>query len=337
MPIRKIQESLRPTTSKHGVPLLFHEPHVETGFRHLHQPWTYYLASLLQKHNECMNAWTHLVAMLLIFVKIAEFSAEFDMIGDPHLLPLGAGFLTMILLYFCSFFAHCFSNKSELVHYTGFMIDYAGIGLYGFGSVLVHYSYCSADSMIGSIPHRYGISVGFILSVLVCICCSISKTIYRRPYPFTRKVWQLTSVVAIYTWLILPIGHRVFLYLDYNQWQPGLHCHIHQVIWFAGAGFFFSSDIPQRFFPGKFDFFGHSHQLFHVCIMMVNYKQLNAIYHDMKHFGVVSRLTTIPTIWNTYGLVILLIVCNACVVYIFHKIVHYRMASGKEAVLQKSS
>nr|KAG5689076.1 hypothetical protein BaRGS_010610 [Batillaria attramentaria] len=45
---RRLLPALVPTTAKEGVPKVYHEPHVETGFRQLGQPWSYYLCSLFQ-------------------------------------------------------------------------------------------------------------------------------------------------------------------------------------------------------------------------------------------------------------------------------------------------
>lgn len=196
---------LVPTLPRMSVPKLFHEPHVETGFRQTGQPWCYYLCSLFQVHNECMNCWTHLLALIMVTVRIWHFSLERDMLHDPYMWPLGAGLLTIVLLYLCSSGAHCFSNKSEMVHYTCFMIDYAGIGLYGLGSGIIHYWYCLHEDMFGCFPHRFAAPMGILLSSLVCACCSISKTRYTRPYPFTRRLWQIGSVLSIYGWLIFPI------------------------------------------------------------------------------------------------------------------------------------
>ncbi|KAK6188260.1 hypothetical protein SNE40_004477 [Patella caerulea] len=320
MPIRRMLGSLKPTTSKHGVPKLFHEPHVETGFRHLHQPWSYYFFSLFQVHNECMNTWTHLVALWAILYRTYSFHQEFDLIGDPYMWPLCAGLITMIILYICSSFAHCFSNKSELIHYTCFMIDYAGIGLYGVGSTLLHYAYCLHDNMVNSWAHRYSGLIGVCLGLLVTICCSISKTRYSRPYPYSRRVWQLSSTLGIYIWLIYPIAYRVSLYLFNHQWDSGLGHHIHQMFWFFLGGFFFGSDIPQRFCPGKCDFLGHSHQLFHICILMTSYKQLDAVYEDIKMYSSLIRGIPVPTFMSTFGAVLITIVLNTVTVVIFRSV-----------------
>ncbi|KAK7471654.1 hypothetical protein BaRGS_00035701, partial [Batillaria attramentaria] len=185
---RRLLPALVPTTAKEGVPKVYHEPHVETGFRQLGQPWSYYLCSLFQVHNECMNSWTHLLAFVAVLHRAWTLSEEFDMVHDPYI----AG-------------AHCFSNKSELVHYTCFIVDYAGIGINGLGCGIVHYWYCMHEDMAGTVPHRFAAPVGVAMCALVCTGCSISKTFYSRPYPPARRQWQMVSCFLMYCWLISPV------------------------------------------------------------------------------------------------------------------------------------
>ncbi|KAL3868290.1 hypothetical protein ACJMK2_041116 [Sinanodonta woodiana] len=322
MPLSKYVYSLTPTTTKQEVPILFHEPHVETGFRKIHQPWSYYLLSLFQRHNECMNAWTHLIALLFCLAKFKSFSEEFDLINDPFMLPLVAGIMTTVMLYLCSFSAHCFHNQSELMHYTWFMIDYAGIGMYGLGCTILHYSYSLDQSLIGGILHDIAVPAAVCLAVTVCVCCSISKVMYKRPYPFTRKIWQISSVGGIYILLIIPILQRIYLSIhDGEKWDSGLSHHTQQILWFLSAGFFFGSDIPQRFFPGKFDFVGHSHQIFHVCIMMTTFKKLDAVYEDIRqNRDLYQTQLPIPSFMGTIGAVLLATLMNVIVVSIFHQL-----------------
>ncbi|XP_059144121.1 membrane progestin receptor beta-like [Physella acuta] len=303
--------------TKEEIPVLFHEPHVLKGFRQLHYPWHSYFLSIFQWHNELLNIWTHLLALIMVLIRGGMWWMEFDLISDPYMWPLSVGIITMIILYMCSSGAHCLQNRSELVHYTCFMFDYAGIGLYGFGSTMLHYWYCLHESFLGSLSHQLAIPVGAVLALLVCICCSISKTKYKRPYPFTRRIWQMSSVLSIYIWLIFPIWYRIWLFVRNGAWEASFKHHLQQMFWFTLGGFFFGSDIPQRFSPGTFDILGHSHQLFHMCIFMTTYEQLNALYLEITDSVVVHEMEA-PTFLNTWGVLAAVIVANAFVVYYFH-------------------
>lgn len=321
---------LVPTVTKTGLPQVFHEPHVETGFRQVHQPWSYYMFSIFQVHNECLNVWTHLVALVAMVFRFYEFSSEFDMLNDPYMWPLGTYFMSTFLLYVFSSGAHCFCSRSEFVHYTCFLMDYAGIGLQGLGSTIAHYWYCMHEDIFDTFPHRFAAPVGVLLSSMVCLCCSTAKVYYVRPYPFTKRLWQIGSCMAIYSWLILPVMYQVYLHLLHSYWEPSLADHMQQVLWFMCGGFFFSSDIPQRFFPGRFDFVGHSHQMFHVCIMMTTLKQLDAIYKDIIADKENLYASQPPTFWGTYGAAVVGLVINVGLVLLFQRVIKGKMAKEKK-------
>ena len=262
--------------------------------------------------------------------RIWELSREFSLLGDSNMWPLTAGLLTMAVMFLCSAMAHCVQNKSELIHYTGFMIDYAGIGLYGFGSVLLHYTYCIDKSLLNSWIRHIAIPIGAILGLLVCTCCIISKVMYRKPYPPHRKIWQIGSVAGIYIWLSIPLFHRIILSLEHGEWDESLQDHMTQMFWFAMAGFFFGSDMPQRIFPGKFDFLGHSHQIFHVCIIIVTKKQLDGLYLDIKRLQPQFALLEMPTFMESIGAVFLIILGCACIVYTFHIIIKGKLQQEEQ-------
>jgi hypothetical protein len=48
------------------------------------------------------------------------------------------------------------------------------------------------------------------------------------------------------------------------------------------AGFLYGTHFPERMFPGSFDIIGHSHQLFHVCVILGTMTQMQAILYDMQ-------------------------------------------------------
>jgi predicted membrane channel-forming protein YqfA (hemolysin III family) len=117
---------------------------------------------------------------------------QVDFLNDRHAWPLLAGLTSGMALYLCSAAAHCLQSRSELAHYVAFTFDYAGIGLYGLGSVIMHLEYCSEDAFYDTVQPLF-VPAGCILAVMICFCCSVSKTRYERPYPFTRKVCLFSS------------------------------------------------------------------------------------------------------------------------------------------------
>ena len=41
---------------------------------------------------------------------------------------------------------------------------------------------------------------------------------------------------------------------------------------------FYSSKVPERWFPGKFDLIGHSHQIWHLFVLAAAFWHFNGIY-----------------------------------------------------------
>lgn len=311
------------TKGKDEVPLLFREPHVEQGFRELHQPWLYYILSVFQLHNESMNVWTHLLALVLMASRLLFFWDQLDFVNDAYTWPLLAGLICGLALYACSSGAHCLQSKSELVHYTAFMVDYAGIGLYGLGSVILHLMYCSEDDFYFQVKDFF-VPLGGVLAFAICYCCSVAKVIYCRPYPFRRKIWQIGPVCCIYVVLISPIAHRLQACFVYGQdCNESIPYHIRQMCWFLASGLFFASDVPQRFFPGRCDHFFHSHQIFHICIMICTLQQWDGVFIDYQTRKEVIMNRQQPTLATAFGPVLIVILMEfLCILYFWIKIKH---------------
>ena len=325
-----LDRHLVPTKAKNEVPLLFREPYVDKGFRAPNQPWTYYLLSVFQLHNESMNVWTHMIAIYLMTNKMMKFDEELDFVNNPYTWPLLSGLLSAIFLYICSTGAHCMHSKSELVHYTSFMVDYAGIGIYGLGSVIVHFAYCSEDNFY-ELTKSFFIPLGTFLGAATCFCCTISKIMYKRPYPYARRMWQMTPVASIYILLILPVAHKIFIcFLSKNPCTESIPIHIRQITWFLFSAMFFASDIPQRFKAGSCDHFGHSHQLFHICIMMSTYCQMDAVFIDMRVDKASLMTRPLPTFSSAFGPLIIVLLLEIVIILGFRHYAQIKLAAEKD-------
>ena len=263
-----------------------------------------------------MNVWTHLIAMIVMMKKLLQFSGHLDFASDPYTWPLLAGMICGVVMYLCSSAAHCCQSKSEFVHYVAFMIDYSGIGLYGLGSVIVHNMYCSEDDFFYSVQPFF-IPLGCLLAVLICYCCTIAKVTFSRPYPFVRKIWQMAPVGGIYVVLITPIVHRLIMCLVYSvHCSESIEYHIKQMFLFVLSGFFFASDVPQRWHPGKCDYFLHSHQLFHIAISLCIFTQMDGVLLDFQTRDAMIRMRPQPSLFSAFGPVVIVIGLEVlCVLY----------------------
>ena len=56
------------------------------------------------------------------------------------------------------------------------------------------------------------------------------------------------------------------------------------------AGFLYVSHIPERIWPNRFDFFGHSHQFFHIAAVLSSFFQFKALREDMNGLIIVENV-----------------------------------------------
>ncbi|XP_074640147.1 membrane progestin receptor beta-like [Tubulanus polymorphus] len=316
-----------PTRLRHEVPVLFQEPNIHTGFREPHHPWLCYIFSIFQVHNECMNVWTHVIAAILVLVKLINMSDEIDFINDRYSWDFLAGIFATLLLFLCSSGAHCLQSKSETVHYFCFMVDYAGIGMYGFCCAQLHFTY-SADESLYRLFQTIFIPIGIGLGFLTCYLSIRAKIKYKRPYPYARKLHHILPVFAMYIWLILPVVHMLFHCIRYEtKCNESLPSHIRQIVCFFVSGAFYAGDIPQKILPiGWCDFIGHSHQLFHFFISMSSFYKLEAVRIDFRSNGGVIRARPEPTFFSAFGPLLFLIACEILCILSHREQVHEKIA-----------
>ncbi|XP_028253722.1 membrane progestin receptor beta [Parambassis ranga] len=271
------QPSPSPTVTVSQVPSLFREPYILSGYRPIRQDWRCYLLSLFQWHNESLNVWTHLltgpVLLLRWWAKAGALGFTWDVTSLPLCLFLASCLITLCL----SVAAHLMQSHSEHAHYFFFFMDYVGVALYQYGCSLGHYFYTSEAAWRESIGFLFLPGAAFF-GWLSCAGCCFAKARYRRPYPPQRKICQLIPTGLAYMLDISPIVHSL-LTASWTQ-RPSLFFHAGQIVSFLVSTFFFSCPIPERFFPGRCDFVGHGHQIFHLFLSLCMVFQLEALFLD---------------------------------------------------------
>lgn len=271
--------SLRATVQASEVPALFREPHILSGYRPVGQDWHCYLLSLFQWHNESLNVWTHLLAVLPLLLRWL-FAGPWSAAGvapDPDSLPLLLFLLSAVSYLLFSTAAHLLQSRSELAHHAFFFLDYVGVGIYQYGCALAHYFYSSEPAWRQSIVGEVFLPAAAFLGWLSCASCCYAKLRYRRPYPLQRKIIQLIPACLEYLLVISPVAHR----LATGSWSdPALPFHALQVVFSILAAFFFCCPLPERLFPGRCDIVGHGHQIFHVFLVLCTLSQQEALLED---------------------------------------------------------
>lgn len=260
------------------VPPKLQEPYIEHGYLLPFMPWRYYLKALYTPGYELMNIWTHLIPSLYFMYLLMVFAKEFDIrIAWPlFTITLCASIVTGL-----SALAHMFHARSSLDHSCWFMVDYFGINVYAFATIV-----CSFYT--GSLLEYYNVLSRYYLPIAVTICSfgffclCITQTGTRwASIEVSRKMKVYVNGFG-YLFGAVPLLHRMGLNKMEGREELALWYHALAMITLIVAPVIYSTDFPQKYWPGRCNVFGHSHQIFHLLTASAAYFLINAIYHDTK-------------------------------------------------------
>ncbi|XP_061530993.1 membrane progestin receptor alpha-B [Phycodurus eques] len=269
------------TVKVSDVPWVFQERHILTGYRQPDHSWRYYFLTLFQRHNETINVWTHLLAALIILVKWQEISQTVDFLRDPHAQPLFIVLLAAFTYLSFSALAHLLSAKSELSHYTFYFLDYVGVAVYQYGSALTHYYYAIEESWHARVQGFFLPAAAF-LAWLTCFGCCYGKYASPTLPKLSHKLFQVVPSALAYCLDISPVVHRIYACYQEGCSDLVVVYHLYQVLLFLIGAYFFSCPHPESWFPGKCDFIGQGHQIFHVFVMVSTLVQIEALRIDFS-------------------------------------------------------
>ncbi|XP_062266382.1 progestin and adipoQ receptor family member VII, a [Platichthys flesus] len=270
--------SMPGTMRDNEVPAYFRDHNICTGYRPLNQNWRYYFLSLFQRHNETINIWTHMLAFLVLLVKLQQLVETVDFVGDPQSWPLLILILSSLSYTGFSVLAHMLGGKSELCHYVFFYLDYVGVAQYQYGSAVVHFYY-AVDESFHKHVHGIFMPVASVLSCLSCLGCCYGKYFNHSRPTWVRKVCQVLPSTIAYMWDSSPVAMRLFSWSSASSDSAVLY-HFGQVVFFLSCSFFFTVPLFERCFPGRCDFVGQSHQIFHVFLSCCTLCQIHASQLD---------------------------------------------------------
>ena len=260
--------------------------------RHHHRPpmnsFRGCLKSIFRLHTETWNIWTHLlgfVFFVILCMGVYVFGDYITWLFEDvtiHNLPwveqvmLSFFFIGAMACLSCSFMYHMFSNHSHQIHEVFHRLDYSGIAFLITGSSIPAYYYGFYCTTLAKYTH---IS---ILIALCIVCVSISlwskfATPKYRPLRFAVFViFGLYGVVPSIHILLRDGPEKV--QTAFAPWGLLLMA----VMYIFGAGLYVLR-IPERFFPGRFDVWGSSHQWFHVFVVTAALVHYDTLLNMVKY------------------------------------------------------
>lgn len=248
--------------------------------------------SLLMFHNESLNIYSHLIPTVTYLVLLVGFT---DLVLVPHFpgssmtdyIMINFFLLGTVLCLGCSSFYHCLKQHSESHCRIWSKVDYMGI------IVMIT---CSMVSLLyyGFHDHLFHFKCFTIFTVFLGAVCTVfalhdrfdSKTF--RPFRAMFYVsFGLSGIVPIMT----------------GFWKFGLSESFHRIqlkyvileaVFYICGALIYGMRFPEVLAPGKFDFVGHSHQIFHIMVVFGSICHFRAIvgsyiflHTGMHHSGFV--------------------------------------------------
>ncbi|XP_046962664.1 progestin and adipoQ receptor family member 3 [Vanessa cardui] len=257
---------------------LQHNPFIKDGYRKL-LPTRLCWESIFWWTNETMNIWTHIFGFfLLLFLTINDLviiNIHATMTDKTVAAILFSCFLICMAL---SALYHTFSCRSEQDYNTFLMYDLFGIAL----SLLAIYT----SGVYYAFWCHHELKTFYMLSVTLIFVVAMVLQTPRLQVPYMVKMCVFIGWAA---YGVLPTLHWTYVMGGFDN--PMVQIFFPRVIGMyviSGTAFaIYAFKIPERWFPGKVDYIGHSHQWWHVLVLGALYYWHNSamiyVQYRMNH------------------------------------------------------
>lgn len=319
-----IKQWLKPWSSTlcvENVPLDLREVGIISGYRLEHQPWSYYIKSIFKLHNETFNVWTHFLGALAVLYNLKY---SFD---DLNPRETKARELLVLFTICClitnltSSVVHLFHSKSHFIHYIGVLMDYIGVSVYPFGTAILQ-MYIGANRTVYYAIHDIFIYLNICLGLINFIGVALAKLYLSHPsMKVQRKLLQAGSGVIYFIFIAVLLVPRFFTCVLRPNCQMSTLGHVAGLgILLISMGAMYSFLFPERFWPGRFDLIGHSHQMFHVIATMAQIIQIKGVVVDVQiHGSDVAYDISEPNMAALYRSLYVLLFVDFCVLSVLIK------------------
>ena len=239
----------------------FWQKFVLTGYRQTNTSFIQCLKYIFVVHNDFGNFWTIFIPAWVFTAWLYSASYEHNF-NDPFWYPLLVYWISICVGSYISSVAHCFSSKSLRVQAICYMIDYLGIGTYILTVGLVQYFY-ERPLEISLLQYKWIFIIFLTILSLNSIFIATTTDLISLEYGYLLRACSYFIANLLSD---LPFIARLTLCLYEGRECPNntLPYHVLAIIFTAFLMFFFTSNIPEKFSPGKFDYIFQSHQLFHI-------------------------------------------------------------------------
>ncbi|CAD5122955.1 unnamed protein product [Dimorphilus gyrociliatus] len=251
------------------VPVEARELYILKGYRPLSVGVVKSLASAFALHNETLNIWTHALPLIYFawwtILDLGD-ARSLQAPGSHH--PLYAYIIGVLTLFAVSTGAHLLMSVSWRWRQVCFMLDYAAISFYGVATARAYYHY-TGNTEHSTKWYLLATSAAALAATFACCWTRVSQ-------PKSAHYIRTLSFFLPFAFASLPALSR--LYVD-AYFRLRFLKHVFLLVCGAAVKV---SKVPERFAPGTFDIFGHSHQVFHVLVFLGIREQFWIVMDDVK-------------------------------------------------------
>nr|XP_015891849.2 heptahelical transmembrane protein 2 isoform X1 [Ziziphus jujuba var. spinosa] len=160
----------------------------------------------------------------------------------------------------CSSLSHLLACHSKRFNFFFWRLDYVGISLMIVCSFFAPIYYAFFCNPVARTFYLTSISVLGVLAIITLLAPVFSAPKFRQFRAFLFLSMGLSGVV--------PAVHAVVLHWGSSHIFVALGYELAMAVFYAAGVGFYVSRVPERLKPGKFDIAGHSHQIFHIFVVL---------------------------------------------------------------------
>lgn len=263
--------------------------HIHTGYVRSSNSFKSVARSLFYLHNESVNIYTHLwpsvlSALFSLFLYDMYFPVYPKTVDADHYAFFVFALSCVTCLGLSATFHLCKSHSRRIFAF-GNKLDYLGICVLIGGSMVAILHFCLDD-------HQQLRMLFTLLTLAFGIGCACVSLIDKFRTPPWRK-FRARMFVSYGLTGLLPILTSFYFFGYEETWaRSGLKYMLWEAFFYIFGAALYGTLFPERFFPGKFDIWGHSHQLFHIMVLFGAVAHLKALLFAYE--ASVARRSSIP-------------------------------------------
>ncbi|KAF3768902.1 hypothetical protein M406DRAFT_92217 [Cryphonectria parasitica EP155] len=236
-------------------------PHILRGYR-FRESYTGCIRSAFAVSNELVNIWSHALGLVLILAVAFYFyptSINFHLSTGADVLIAAMFFFAACQCLVCSTIWHTMNAITDVHLISTFAcVDYTGISLLIAASIMTtEYTafYCEPAS-------RWTYMTATAILGIAGVILPWNPTFNRADMAWARVAF----FIGLGATGFLPILQLSFTRGSQFVWDFYSPIAKSLFVYIAGA-FVYASKIPERWCPGMFDYFGGSHNLWHIAVL----------------------------------------------------------------------